>query len=114
MTMTDRSVEIVTTGPADAVRAITEALVEERLAACGHLLDIQSTYRWAGKINHASEIRAAYHTTRARSAAVMRRITELHPYEVPCILVVDLDAVSPPYAAWIDTETTGHEPALPD
>ncbi|WP_409483034.1 divalent-cation tolerance protein CutA [Arsenicicoccus dermatophilus] len=102
--MTD-AVEIVTTGPADVIARITEQLVEERLIACAHLTPIESVYRWKGKVEHDRETRAAMHTTAALAERVTARAVELHPYEVPCVIVLPLTSGAQAYQEWVAAET---------
>ena len=48
----------------EQARAIAEALVERRLAACVNLLPgVESIYRWEGKVERAGEVLAVIKTT---------------------------------------------------
>ncbi len=95
-------VEVIVTGPAEFMPELVETLVGERLIACGQLTPIESTYRWQGRIEHATELRAALHTTTDRADAVLRRVSELHPYDVPCILAVPVQGGDRAYLEWVD------------
>jgi len=57
-------VEICTTfGSADAAEACAQALVRDRLAACGQVDGpIRSTYWWQGKVETATEWRCTFET----------------------------------------------------
>lgn len=98
-------VEVIVTGPPDFMPGLVEALVSERLIACGQLTNIESTYRWQGTIEQAAEVRAALHTTSELAESVVHRARESHPYEVPCILVIPTIAGQPDYLAWVQHET---------
>jgi periplasmic divalent cation tolerance protein len=79
------------------------ALVEERLAACVQVAGpIESTYRWKGKVERATEWYCHCKTTRARYPALEARVRELHPYDIPEIIVVPIVAALPAYLAWIE------------
>ncbi|HPG94010.1 MAG TPA: divalent-cation tolerance protein CutA [Dokdonella sp.] len=84
---------------------IARALVEEHLAACVSLLPgVRSTFRWQGKMHTDDEVLMLVKTTRERYPALASRLLELHPYELPEIIAVDVSAAHPPYAAWVEHE----------
>src|SRR5687768_276086 len=81
----------VTAASKDEARTIARTLVEERLAACANILgDIQSIYRWDGKIEEATEVLLIAKTQRAAVERALARIKSLHSYEVPCAVVYDM------------------------
>jgi periplasmic divalent cation tolerance protein len=99
-------IEVLTTteSRADAER-IARALVESRLAACVQVRGpIQSTYRWKGEVVSAEEWQCVAKTRRDFYARIEQAIAELHPYEVPEILAVEIASLSRPYAEWLDGE----------
>ncbi len=82
--------------------AIGQRLVEERLAACVNIVHgLQSIYRWQGAVEHASEVLVIAKTMESQVAALSARVRDLHPYAVPCILVLEVRAGNPPYLAWL-------------
>ena len=98
-------VEVIVTGPPEFMPGLVQTLVSERLIACGQLTPIDSTYRWQGEVERASELRAAMHTTTARAQAVMQRVRDAHPYEVACILVSPLISAASDYESWVREQT---------
>ena len=100
------TVLILSTAPdrAEAER-IADALVAEKLAACVQLSPIDSIYRWQGAIERAAEVRLEIKTRAALAQAVEARITALHSYDVPEIVVVPVSGGSDSYLAWIAAET---------
>lgn len=94
---------VFVTGPApETLESIARTLIEERLIACANVLpDVRSIYRWQGSIEQATESLAMLKTTDARLEALERRIAELHPYEVPEILAVDVARGHEAYLAWV-------------
>ena len=97
---------VVTDADADRLVALTRALVEERLVACGqHVAPIRSVYRWDGGVHDEAEARVALHTRRSLVDAVVDRVCELHGYDVPCVLALPVLGGNPAYLAWIREET---------
>ncbi|MGQ3414070.1 divalent-cation tolerance protein CutA [Natrinema sp. LN54] len=88
------------TAPPDAADELAETLVEERLAACVNQLSTTSTYRWEGEIHHDDEIALLAKTTDDAYDALVARVQELHPYDVPCIERFDEDDVLESFADW--------------
>jgi periplasmic divalent cation tolerance protein len=106
-TMRDEFCEVViTAADADWLAGFTRTLVEERLAACGQVIPaIRSVYRWEGEIHDEREARVALHTRRSLVEPIVGRATDLHPYDVPCVIVLPLLAGNPAYFEWIRSET---------
>ena len=91
----------------ETAKKLARALVEERLAACVNLVPgLTSVYRWQGEIIEDGEILLIAKTTEARLAALMARVPELHPYEVPEILALEVKDGHPPYLAWLKESTS--------
>lgn len=104
--MSDVLVVLVTAPSADQAAALARALVEERLAACGNVLPgVRSIYRWEGEVREDAEALLVLKTTRARLEALRERVLALHPYEVPEVLALPVEAGSAAYLAWVAGET---------
>ncbi|MCK6387836.1 MAG: divalent-cation tolerance protein CutA [Zoogloea sp.] len=100
---------LVLTNLPDAASAerIARLLVEQRLAACVNILaPCTSVYRWNDALETAAEVPLLIKTTRARYPALQAALAEAHPYELPEIVAVPLEAGLPAYLAWVATETT--------
>src|SRR5271167_2507605 len=84
-------------------RRIARALVEERLAACVQVggATVEPLYWWKGKVATAREIPVWAKTTRRKFSALVRRVEELHAYDVPEILAVEVKAGSRKYLQWL-------------
>src|ERR1700742_4150829 len=103
----ERAVFVYTTWPAvvEAERA-GRALVERRLAACVNILPAMiSHYRWEGKVERAEEMVMIVKTRASLADAVSDAVKELHPYDVPAILVMPLESVEQTYLGWLLAET---------
>ncbi len=104
--MTDALVVLVTTPTPERAAEIARALVEERLAACGNVVPgLRSIYRWEGKVQDEAEALLVLKTTRARFEALRDRVLALHPYEVPEVIALPVEAGSARYLAWLGAET---------
>lgn len=93
---------ITTVGSIEEAQQIATALVEQRLAACAQISQIESVYRWKGDIQHEPEFRVLFKTTAARYQEVEAAIRSLHPYELPAIHAFAIEHVYAPYGAWVE------------
>ena len=86
---------------------IANTLVEERLAACAQFSKspIESVYRWKGKVEKAEEIQLWFKTKEECVQRIISRIQELHPYDVPEIIVLPIQSGLPDYLSWVEAET---------
>lgn len=90
-------------------KRIAHMLVEEGLAACVNLgASGLSMYMWKGELEGAEEIPLTMKTTQAMLPALMARLTQLHPYEVPEILVLPVLGGSEAYLNWVRQQTLPH------
>lgn len=98
---------VLSTCPDEAsADAIAQALVGERLAACvTRLPGARSTYRWQGRVEQATEVQLLIKTGAATYPALVERLIELHPYELPEVLVVEPRDHYRPYGLWVNEQT---------
>lgn len=98
----------------DIATPLARQLVDEHLAACVNLLpQMRSIYRWQGKIHCDAEVLLLIKTATERLDQLKQRLLELHPYELPEIIAVNIDSGLPRYLDWIVRETRPDHP-LPD
>lgn len=91
----------------EELQAIIDDLIGRRLIACGQLLGpITSSFRWEGSVQREEEWLALLKTSSALVAEVLARVRELHSYEVPEILVMELGDGDPDYLRWVLGETS--------
>ena len=97
------AVVVLTTAGSEAEAAsIAGALVERRLAACVNVVPgVRSTYRWEGAVRTESEWLLLVKTERDRFDAVRSAIKELHSYELPEIVMIDIRDGDAGYLAWM-------------
>ncbi|EJN08487.1 divalent-cation tolerance protein CutA [Herbaspirillum sp. YR522] len=91
---------------AELAEQLARSLVEQQLAACVNILaPVASVYRWAGKIEQATEIPLLIKSTQARYAELERAILRAHPYDVPEIVVLPVSGGLASYLQWMRDET---------
>lgn len=98
-----RFVYVTTKDREEAVQIGTK-IVEEKLAACANILDgMESIYWWKGEIETAQETVLVLKTTYSNVAKLTKRVKELHSYEVPCVVSLNIaeQEGSPDYLNWI-------------
>lgn len=101
-------VVLVTAGSAESAGEIGRAVVAERLVACVNVIPgVRSIYRWQGRITDEGECLLVMKTRRSSFAALEARIREIHPYDVPEVIALDVALGSAPYLDWLLSETRG-------
>ena len=99
---TEKRIVLTTAGSREEAQRIARALVDRQLAACVNLLGpIESIYRWKGQVEEAQEWLLLIKTTAAGFAAVRDAIRELHSYELPECIAIDITDGSPDYLRWL-------------
>lgn len=96
---------------AEVAARIARALVDERLAACVQAVPgMTSTYRWQGEVQVDAEMLLLIKTTRARIDDLKRRVADLHPYDTPELLVLEVVDGAADYLAWIEAASSATTP----
>jgi len=100
---------VFSTAPAsagdDTAERIARTLIDERLAACVNVhAPMVSIYRWKGAVERENERQLVIKTTRAMVPALQKRLRELHPYELPELIVVGTSGGSEKYLEWVAQE----------
>ena len=87
-------------------RRIAHTLVEEQLVACVNIVPkVESIYRWKGKIEEENEFILISKTVDDNVKKAIHRIKELHPYELPDIIVLPIIGGLKEYLDYINNET---------
>lgn len=90
---------------AQSATALAQHLVEQKLAACVNVLGAcTSVYRWRGAMERAQEVPVLIKTTHAAYDRLAAAIRAHHPYELPEIVAVRLEAGLPEYLNWVRSE----------
>ena len=100
--MTDKRIVLTTTGSQDEARKIARHMVENTLAACVNILpQVESIYRWQGKVESAAEWLLLIKTTAARVPEVRDAIHALHSYDLPECIEISIEDGSELYLKWL-------------
>jgi periplasmic divalent cation tolerance protein len=95
-------VVLMTAANREEASRIAEMLVGIRLAACVQILpEIQSVYRWQGKVVRENEVLLLAKTISNRFDELDREVRAIHSYETPEIVALPVTAVSEPYLDWL-------------
>jgi len=85
---------------------IAATVVGERLAACVNIVPgLTSIYRWEGQVQRDAELLLLIKTRQAIYPLLESRIRALHPYQVPEIIALPIQAGSAAYLNWIAANT---------
>ncbi len=102
--MTDLLIVYSTFASEEDAARVTRVLVEERLIGCANLVPgVRSLYRWEGEVADAREVLAIMKARKQDWTALLSRLHELHPYEVPECIAVRMAAGAPKYLEWLET-----------
>jgi periplasmic divalent cation tolerance protein len=104
-------VVLTTVGSEEDAHRLSRILVQARVAACVNCgAPSRSEYWWDGRVETAQEWPLTIKTTRTRYAELEALLIEHHPYDVPEILALPVEAGGATYLDWVRTNSTPHEP----
>jgi periplasmic divalent cation tolerance protein len=104
--MSNNVVIFITAGSMSEAKKIGHALVEEKLAACSNIISpINSIYNWQGKICDDKEALMIFKTKKKLFKQIVKRVEELHSYDVPEIIAMPIIEGSSKYLSWVNEET---------
>ena len=86
----------------DNAKTLAEKIINNNLAACVNIIPIeQSVYLWNGKLESESEFQLMIKTDIEYKSSLEKLIKDNHPYELPEIIVINIDDGSNEYLNWI-------------
>jgi len=87
-------------------KQIAKALVVRQLAACVNIIDkVESVFSWDYKLMEDKEVLLMIKTKKSLFEGVSAVIKELHSYNVPEIIAVNITQADKTYLEWIAHET---------
>lgn len=99
-------VALTTVASKDAARDLVKSLVDDQLIACGTIVSKgTSLFRWEGAVTEETEFVVLMKTRLARWDELRKAVEQRHPYEVPELLALPVEAGSARYLQWVAEET---------
>ena len=87
-------------------KKIIHRLLDKRLIACASIFpEVESIYRWEGKIEESQEVKVILKTQGKHYDAIQNYILSQCSYEVPEILQIEIVQGNPRYLSWVSEET---------
>ncbi len=104
--MTEARIVVTTLDDLGLAKQLAAQLVELRLAACVNIVErVHSIYRWKGQMESADEVLMVIKTAAERIPTLKETIAQLHPYELPEFIVLEVADGSQQYLAWLLAES---------
>ncbi|MDP3066322.1 MAG: divalent-cation tolerance protein CutA [Methanobacteriaceae archaeon] len=98
----------ITTSGEDESEKIAKKLLEEKLAACANIIpNIKSLYWWDGEIEEDTESILILKTRSNYLDTIIKRVKDIHSYEVPCVLEIPIKNGSEEYLKWLEESLKG-------
>lgn len=103
MQQNDDTIVLLTTAPnASSAKSIAKELLTRRLVACVNIIDnITSLYVWEDNIESEPEAQLIIKTIRANYQEIELLMETLHPYDVPELIVLSVEATGTSYRNWL-------------
>jgi periplasmic divalent cation tolerance protein len=93
----------ITSPSKEEAKRIAKHLLGKRIIACANIFPIESMYWWEGKITEGLEYVLIAKTSNANSRALKDEVTSIHPYKVPCIIMIPASANNV-FSEWLEGE----------
>ena len=98
-------VAFITAPDLETATRVARALVEERLVACVNLVPgVRSIYRWEGAVEEDAEVLLVVKTRADRTGDLVDRVVELHPYDLPEVVMLPAVGGNSGYLDWVREE----------
>src|SRR6187431_1551765 len=102
----DPIVVFMTAANGEEATRLADMLVGAHLAACVQILpEMESVYRWQGKVERQAEVLLIAKTMRSKFDDLEREVRALHSYDTPEIVAVPVITGSAPYLDWLNEAT---------
>ncbi len=89
----------------EEARKIAKILIEEKLAACIQMFEIESFYNWNNEFCCDNETILNIKTRKDNFEKIKSKILELHSYDLPEIIQLDITNTSEEYLKFIKGNT---------
>ena len=89
-----------------SAETVARCVVEAKLAACVNILPpMTSIFEWEGKLDASTEHAVLIKTRRALADRAISAARPLHPYVIPCFLILPIASGTGDYLAWARAQT---------
>ncbi|HOP95727.1 MAG TPA: divalent-cation tolerance protein CutA [Dictyoglomaceae bacterium] len=93
---------ISTLGKIEDAEKIANILLEEKLIACANIIpNVKSFFYWNQEKQETEEVILLLKTDKEKFSSLVKRLKELHPYELPEIIGIPVNYGLPEYLTWI-------------
>ena len=98
---------VITTCPINKSKELIDEILKLKLAGCANRTEVDSKFWWKGKINKEKEALIIFKTREELVEKLFKKIKEVHPYEVPEIIEINIEKVDDKYLKWLKNVTKG-------
>jgi periplasmic divalent cation tolerance protein len=100
------SLVLTTCGAKEEAERVAAQLVEQCLAGCVQMFQIESVYRWEGAAERAKEWMLFCKIKASDYDKVEAAIRSAHSYATPEIIAIEIEQGAQAYFAWLQSATT--------
>ncbi|MDH5433905.1 MAG: divalent-cation tolerance protein CutA [Gammaproteobacteria bacterium] len=110
MTNDQYSLCITTVNDSHEAEKIASQLLQQKLVACVNIIDkVKSLYWWQGKVETDQEYLLLMKTSRSCINRLQSSLLNIHPYQTPEFIVLDITNGSPDYLNWLSDSVKSPE-----
>ncbi|WP_286243673.1 divalent-cation tolerance protein CutA [Methanobacterium ferruginis] len=103
------SMVYITTSGVEESKKIATTLLEEKIVACANIIPkMESIYWWDGDLEEDVESILLVKTRSDLVDKVIDRVGEIHSYQTPCVLEIQIKTGSEDYLKWLEDALSGH------
>jgi periplasmic divalent cation tolerance protein len=103
------SIIYITTSGVEEAKKIAKTLLNEHLVACANIIPVmESLYWWEGSLEEDVESILLVKTSSELVDKVIDRVGEIHSYQTPCALEIQIKKGSKNYLDWLDNSLEKH------
>ncbi|MBN1897465.1 MAG: divalent-cation tolerance protein CutA [Spirochaetes bacterium] len=98
---------IFVTSKVEESEVIASTIVKEKLAACANIVPrIKSIYWWQEKMENDEESLIIFKTNDKKIESLIKRVKQIHSYDVPEIIAMNIEEGNHDYLRWISEVIT--------
>ena len=103
------SIIYITASGAEEAKKIAKSLLNDHLVACANIISgMESIYWWEGSLEEDVESILLVKTSSELVDKVIDRVEEIHSYQTPCALEIQIKKGSQKYLDWLDNSLEKH------